>query len=483
MPAHRRDADLEMSPFDALLYRGDEDPATRSLLVATCLLENTPTREAFAATVDRASRVVRRLRQRVVPAPVPFVLPLWSVDPDFDLDYHVRFERAAGDGTLGQLIGRVQQEVARPLDQARPLWEMTLIEGLEHGRSAVLIKMSHAISDGVGIVKLFSALFDQSPRPERGALPPPPIPEDLTPDDVMNRALRRLPRTTARALLSSSVRTLSVARRVTQDPVPALRDATAYLDSVRRVLAAGGRPSELLAGRSLKRRCLAFDMPLARMKQAGQRLDASINDVYLAGIVAALRRYHLEMGVAPAPLPIAIPVNLRSEDDAAAGNRFGVVMLAAPVNVDDPMRRIAMIREQVRTGRGERAVGAPGDLAGVFARLPDWLRTRIAASAPKPDIQASNVPGSPVPIFLAGSRVEKLYAFGPVPGVAAMFALQSLAGTCYVGVNLDAAAITDQGLLASCIEEGFEELLATGRRGGKRPVRLIVGEPSSERQA
>jgi WS/DGAT/MGAT family acyltransferase len=470
-----------MSPFDALLYRGDEDPATRSLLVAACVLEDSPSREAFLATVDRASRLVRRLRQRVVQAPIPLVLPIWSVDPDFDLDYHVRFERADAKGTLGQLIGRVQREVTRPLDQARPLWEMTLIEGLEHGRSAVLIKMSHAISDGVGIVKLFSALFDESPQPKRDALPPPPVPEDLTPDDVVNRALRSLPRKTARTLFDSSMTTLSLARRLRRDPGPTLREATAYIDSARRVLAAGGQPSPLLAGRSLRRRCLVFETPLARIRQAGQRFDASINDVYIAGVVAALRRYHEAMGVAPEPLPIAIPVNLRSDDDAAAGNRFGVVVLAAPVDVDDPGRRIEMIREQMRAGRNERAVGAPGDLAGVFARLPEWLRTRIAASAPKPDIQASNVPGSPVPIFLAGSRVERLYAFGPVPGVAAMFALQSMAGTCYVGVNIDPAAISDLGLFAACIEEGFDELLTTGRRGAKSPVTLVVGEPSRER--
>lgn len=465
MPTESREADRYMSPFDALLYRGDVEPATRSMLAAACLLDRPPGRRAFIDAVDRASRLVLRLRQRVVAAPVSVLLPVWAVDPDFDLSYHLRFLRADAPGSFEQLLGIVQQEVMRPLDQARPLWEMILVEGLAEDRAAVIIKMSHAISDGVGIVRLFTALFDEQQHPDRGPMPPAPIPEDITPDDVVERALKRLPRALARTALRSSGAALALARQASDHSGPSLAELRAYVGSLQRMVKPGAEPSPVLRGRSLARRCIAFEIPLAQIKQAGQRLDASVNDVYLAGVIGALRRYHLGLGVAPAPIPMAIPVNLRSDTDQAAGNRFGVVTLAAPLDVADVARRLAIIKEQVRSGRKEPAVGAPAALANAFCRLPDWLRQRLAAQAPKPDVQASNVPGSPVPVYLAGSRLERVYAFGPVPGVAAMIALQSLAGTCSVAVNLDPAAITDLDLFMTSLHEGFAEVLPKTGRG------------------
>ena len=91
MAAQTRDTGSRMSPFDALLYRGDREPTTRSMLVAACVLDRTPDRAAFKLAIDRASRLVLRLRQRVVTPALSLALPVWNVDPDFDLDYHVRY--------------------------------------------------------------------------------------------------------------------------------------------------------------------------------------------------------------------------------------------------------------------------------------------------------------------------------------------------------------------------------------------------------
>jgi len=474
MAAQTRDTGSRMSPFDALLYRGDREPATRSMLVAACVLDRTPDRETFKLAIDRASRLVLRLRQRVVTPALSLALPVWNVDPDFDLDYHVRYATVEAPGTLANLLDQVQHEVVRPLDQYRPLWEMLLLEGLEDGRAAVLIKLSHAVSDGIGILKLFTALFDQQRRPPHGPLPAAPMPQDSTPEDALEQLLRRVPVSVARRVLGSSGSALSFARQILSEPAPPLRRAREYFASMQRVLAPDTEPSPALRDRSLARRCFAFDIPLARMKQASRQYDVSTNDVYLAGIVAALRRYHLELGVPPVRLPLAIPVNLRDEDDAAAGNRFGVIVLAAPLDVADPSQRLTMLKTQVRSGRGEPAIGAPADLAALFARLPEWLRTRVAARTPKPDVQASNIAGSPVPIYLAGGRVESLYAFGPLPGVAVMFAMQSLAGTCYVGVNTDAAAVTETELFAKCVHDGFAETLPRSGRAGPLAAPIVA---------
>lgn len=462
MAAGSAETSRRMTAFDAVLYRGDDDPHTRALLAVACVLDHPPTREQFIDTCDRASRIILRLRQKVVAPPVPLFLPSWIVDPDFDLAYHVRFGRLAAPGGPRELMEAVQAELVTPLDNGRPLWEAVLLEGFRGSKAAVIIKMSHAVTDGIGAVRLFAALIDTERAPDKGEMPPEPIPEDVTPEELLERSVRRLPASALRLLTGGWREVAGAAARLASEPRSTAGPWVDYVRSLGRVITAQGEPSPLLAGRSLARRCLAFEMPLADLKKTGKAVDATVNDVYLAGIVGALRRYHETLGEMVATVPIAIPVNLRSEDDPAAGNYFGVILMAGPIGEPDPRERIRLIGRAVRSGRVEPAIGAIGVLAPVLARLPGTLRRSLTESTPRPDVQASNVPGSPAPLYLAGARIEKSYAFGPVPGCGAMLSMQSLAGSCFVGVNLDPAAFTDPGLFGRCLRQGFMETLALG---------------------
>jgi diacylglycerol O-acyltransferase len=454
-----------MAAFDAFLYRGDDDPHTRALLAVAYVLDRMPSRQAFVEAYDRASRLVLRLRQRVVDPPTPLFLPAWIVDPDFDLDHHLRFARLPGSGSMADLLDVVQEEVTAPLDSARPLWEALLLEGLEGGRAAVVMKMSHAITDGIGALDLFSALIDTTRRPDKGPMPPVPVPQDVTPEELLWQELAGWPAAAWQAVRAGLERlpgSLWRAPRLRH----ALGEAAGFTESLGRVLGPHGTPSPLLAGRSLRRRCAALEIPLADFRRTAKRTGGSVNDVYLAGVAAAMRRYHEALGTPAQDLPLAIPVNLRRGDDPAAGNHFGAILLAAPVGVKDPVRRIARVREAVRAGRAEPAIGALGAMAPVLARLPAAARRALAARSPKPDIQASNVPGPTRALYLAGARILRSHAFGPVPGVAAMFTLQSIAGTCFIGIHYDPAAITDGGRFARSLTLGFRETL---RPGNPRP--------------
>jgi len=451
-----------MTSFDTVLFRGDADPNTRALLSVAYVLDRPPTRAQFVASFERASRMILRMRQKVVAPPLPLFLPSWIVDPDFDLGYHLRFGRLPAPGGPRELMEAAQAEVVSPLDADRPLWEAVLLEGFRGGKAAAIIKMSHAVTDGLGAVKLFAALIDTERSPAQVGLPPEPIPEDVTPEELLERSLRRLP---ASALHVATTRWRDVTGTVLRavgEPRSTATVALHYLGSLRRVMAAQGAPSPLLAGRSLARRCLGFEMPLTDLKRAGKAVGATVNDLYLAGLVAALRRYHEAMGEWVDTVPIAIPVNLRSEEAPATGNYFGAILMAGPVGEPDARERLRLIGEAVRAGRAEPAIGVMSALAPVLARLPEGLRRSLAESTPRPDVQASNVPGPAVPIYLAGARIEKSYAFGPAPGTGAMFTLQSLAGTCFVGANVDPAAFTDPELLGRCLQQGFAETLALG---------------------
>src|ERR1700684_3964119 len=108
----------------------------------------------------RASRGVIRMRQKVVVPSVPVAAAQWVVDPDFDLDYHLRRVALPAPGTQRQLLVLAAGQLASPLDLARALWEVVYVEGLEGGRAALLSKFSHAISDGVGGIELFGQVYD-----------------------------------------------------------------------------------------------------------------------------------------------------------------------------------------------------------------------------------------------------------------------------------------------------------------------------------
>ena len=206
-------------------------------------------------------------------------------------------------------------------------------------------------------------------------------------------------------------------------------------------------PSPLLRRRSLSSRTEAIDIKFSDLHKASKAAGGSINDAYLAGLCGALRLYHEAKGIPVATLPMAVPVNLRSDDDPAGGNRFAGVNLAAPVGVVDPAKRILKVRAQMMSKREERAIDMVGAMAPLISLLPDSLLESVAGSVVNSDVQASNVPVYPGDTFIAGAKILRHYGIGPLPGVAMMVVLVSRAGYCTITTRYDRAAIADPKLV------------------------------------
>ena len=160
----------ELSAVDQLLHRGEANPRTRSGImgVETARL-HARLGHAFAARFENASRKVLRLRQKVVMPTLPTAAPRWVVDPDFNLDFHVRRIRVPEPGTLREVIDLAEVALQSPMDISRPLWTATLVEGLADGRAALMLHLSHAVTDGVGGVEMFANIYDleRDPPPRR----------------------------------------------------------------------------------------------------------------------------------------------------------------------------------------------------------------------------------------------------------------------------------------------------------------------------
>ena len=464
----------ELSAVDQLLHRGEANPRTRSGIMGVELLDSTPDWERFRARFENASRKVLRLRQKVVMPTLPTAAPRWVVDPDFNLDFHVRRLRVPEPGTLREVLDLAELALQSPMDISRPLWTATLVEGLADGRAATMLHLSHAVTDGVGSVEMFANIYDLEPDPPPQGEAPLPIPQDLSPNDLMRNGLNKLPGSIAGNLVGALGGAASVVGRVVRDPVSAVSGVVGYARSSARVMGPVSEPSPLLRRRSLTTRTEAIDIKFSDLHKASKAASGSINDAYLAGLCGALRLYHEAKGIPVETVPMAVPVNIRSDDDPAGGNRFAGVNLAAPVGVVDPARRIQKVRAQMMKKREERAIDMVGAIAPVLSLLPDSFLESMAGSIVGSDVQASNVPVYPGDTFIAGAKILRHYGLGPLPGVAMMVVLVSRAGYVTVSTRYDRASITDPRLWARCLLAGFDEVLALGGEGRSTPASFTV---------
>lgn len=448
----------EMNALEALMWRAEADPRLRSTICSLELLDVTPDWERFLAATDWATRLVPRFRQRVVEPALGLGHPAWVVDRDFDLHYHARRVRLAGDADWDEALRVAEQIAMVPFDRSRSPWEVVLIEGLPDGQAAFLLKMHHATTDGLGAVQLLSMLHstrrEASPdKPQPAPLPP----ERTSPADVLarqvTRDIGRLP-----ATIAGAAGALAAFRR----PYGATRGALRFAASMRRVLSdpdAEGSP--LLRERSLSWRFATMDVPFAPLRAASKTVGGSLNDAFLAALLGGYRRYHEELGTPVDRIPIAIPISVRRPGDPDGGNQFAGARLAGPVGIADPSERMREIGAMVLRAREEPAVAALGHAAPALSRLPGALISPVAGNLTKAnDLQASNIPGIREDRYIAGAKILKAYPFGPLPGCATMITLVSHLDGCCIGINLDPAAVTDPERFVRCLREGFDEVLA-----------------------
>ena len=366
----------------------------------------------------------------------------------------------SGPGTLREVFDLAEVMLQSPLDISRPLWTVTLVEGLADGKAATLLHISHAVTDGVGSVVMFAEIYDIERDPPTRPTPPLPIPQDLSPNDLMRQGFNHLPMAIIGSVLGALSGAVSVTGRAVLEPASTVSGIVGYALSGMRVINRAAEPSPLLRRRSLATRTEAIDIPLSDLHKAAKAGGGSINDAYLAGLCGALRRYHEALGVPISTLPMAVPVNLRADADTAGGNQFTGVNLAAPVGTTDPVSRMKKIRAQMTQRRDEPAMNIIGSIAPVLSILPTAVLEGITGSVVGSDVQASNVPVYPGDTYIAGAKVLRQYGIGPLPGVAMMVVLISRGGWCTITVRYDRASVQNEALFAQCLVEGFNEVLA-----------------------
>lgn len=449
-----------MNELETAMWRSERHPQQSSTICTLLMLDIAPDWDRLVAAHDWATRLVARGRERVLEPALPTGPPAWVPDEEFSLDHHLYRHEVARPGTIAVLLEQVADLALAPLDRSRPLWEGHLIEGLEGGRAAYFLKLHHALTDGLGGIQLMALV--QSRTREHTPGKPVSSPADPVAGDPLTLSAVELARAAAhtpglaRQALSAGWNALTRPRLVASE---SLR----YAASLRRVLSPPAERSPLFAGRDGRTWVFGvLECPLADLRAAGRAAGGSVNDAYVAALLGGIRRYHERHGVEIEELPITMPVSLRRADDPMGGNKFAGAFLAAPVGVVDPLERIAAVRGEVLSVRTEPALDTFSLVAPVLNRLPSGLGAAVVRLGANADLSASNVPGLPYPVYLAGARVDRVFPFGPLPGVAVMAAMVSHVETACIGLNIDGGAVADTDVLLGCLAEGLDEVTGAG---------------------
>lgn len=458
-PAH-------MEPADAVMWDIELDPVLRSTITAVAVLDRSPDWDRLRTRLERASRMIPRLRQRVIVPPMRLGPPRWVVDPHFELDYHLRRVRATGDGTLADVLAVAEPIAMDAFDRARPLWQFTLVEGLEGGRSALIQKLHHSMTDGVGGIELALMLLDAERDAPELDMPEPPTSVPMSPLSMAADASIEGLRGALSQILAVPG---GVARGVVcavADPIGSSIRANDLGRSLARMLAPiPESASPLMQDRSLGRRFHALDVSLADLKAAGHRAagpdgGGSVNDAFLAGVVGGLARYHERHGAPLSELRLTMPISLRRPGDHPGGNRFAPARFAVPADITDPIERMQRLGALAEHWRDEPGLAHTDAVAAVLDRLPVSVTTSIFGGMLKHvDAVVTNVPGVDDTVYLGGAEVLRQYAFAPPTGAAINVALVSHCGRACIGVVVDTAAVDDDAGLMDDMAAAFDEVL------------------------
>jgi WS/DGAT/MGAT family acyltransferase len=437
-----------MSDTEALMWALEDDPVLRSTFANVTFLDSVPDIDRFRDRMLLAVEALPRLRQRVYDAP-GIANPEWVDDPFFDLDFHVRRIAVPSPGDDRAVLDLAAQLSVDPFDRARPLWQFTLVEGLQGGRAAMVQKLHHTITDGEGGVRLSAMFLDvaRDATEPLGGVPEPAIIEQasgMSPGDAVRNAMK-IPLGLARG---------GVDAFSGGNPVESVRSL------LRQVAVSEPARSPLWSARSLRRRLDTMSIPLDRVKAAATALGGSINDLFVCGACGGAGAYHRAKGAPVDELRMAMPISTRT-DKGSGGNAFTPTRMLVPVGLEDPELRFAAIQAAINVTKGERAIGLTSSVAGLLSPLPNQLLTRFARQqVGTVDFTTSNVRGAPFDLFIGGARIEGNYPIGPMAGTAFNLTTLSYAGKLDMGCMIDAAAVDDPELLLSCLQESFRELLA-----------------------
>lgn len=445
------------SLVDAAWLHMDE-PTSMAVIVGVIMFEDPLDFATLKQLVrDRLLRV-RRFRQRVREPLFGVGIPEWETDPYFDLDahlHHIALPPPHDQSALHRLVGDL---MSTPLDFSKPLWQFHLVEEYEEG-CALLCRLHHSMADGLALVQVLLSLADDAT----------PIQLALPRDE--NGARKK------GGMFGPAKKMMRLGTKFAGQAIEIASDGTRLRDTARlgasgtlalgKLLLIGPDEPSLFKGKVgvIKRAAWSQPLPFADVKFVSRALDATINDVLISAVTGALGRYleSREQDTEGMNLRAMIPVNLRAPgnlnlDDM--GNRFGLVFLDLPVGIQEPIKRMAILKKRMDAiKRTPEAVVAFGILGAIGATPTVVEKTINRLFGMKATAVMTNVPGPREPIYLMGNRIRGIMFWVPTPANLGLgVSIISYAGEVVVGVGTDARLVPDPDVIVQAFVEEFRAL-------------------------
>lgn len=463
-----------LSGWDAVLLYS-ETPNVHMHTLKVAVIELDPDRRDF--DVDTFRRVIHSRLYKLEPfcyqlvdIPMKFHHPMWRESCEVDLTYHIRPWRLPAPGGRRELDEAVGEIASTPLDRSRPLWEMYFVEGLANHRIAVVGKIHHALADGVAAANLLARGMDLAPgpQPERDRYAPDPAPTKaelvLSAFGDHLRQLGRLPRT-----IRYTSQGLGRVRRSARKLSPQLtRPFTPPPTFMNHML-------------TPERRFATATLALAEVKETSKRLSVTINDLVLAISTGALRslltRYD---GSADHPLLTSVPVSFDFSPDRISGNLFSGMLVALPTDIDHPLERVRLCRENAISAKESHQLLGPELVSRWAAYFPPapaeslfrWLAGRDGQNKIL-NLTISNVPGPRERGRVGGALVTELYSVGPLTaGSGLNITVWSYVDQLNISVLSDGATVHDPHEVTDAMVNDFVEI----RRAAGLSEKLTIVE-------
>jgi WS/DGAT/MGAT family acyltransferase len=433
---------------------------TNLMMVTSLMLFDEPIEfERLKATLEQRLLCFERFRQRVIESTIPLGGPRWEADPTFDIRSHAHRLALPAPGDRAALQELVSDLMSTPLDLSKPPWQYHLIEGYGGG-CAVLARLHHCIADGIALAQVLLSMTD--PQPE------PPAAEHAS---VARH--ERGPRSPLFAAVDTTMRItgtlLHEGAGLLNHPEHALDLAMVGVDSVAalgKLLLIGPDPQTAFKGPlGVAKRC-AWSAPIALpdVKAVGRVTGTTVNDVLLAAVTGALRRYLQGRGqpVDGVSIRAVIPVNLRAPDASIEmGNRFGLVFVDLPVGMADPFERLLRFKAQMDTIKGSPEAVVTFGLLKAIGMTPLGVEQRvIELFGSKATAVITNLPGPRETLYLAGKPLRHIMFWVPQSGRLGLgVSIMSYAGEVCLGIATDVGLAPDPEAIIAGFQAEFDDLI------------------------
>ena len=494
MPQHRDDTRL--SSGDALFLYLEREGMPLNV-ASVSIFEGHISLQGCSRFIESKLPLIPRYRQRIAPPPFGIGAPRWEFDPEFDIRHHVH-QVTLKHGTDAEVKAIAGAILSTMLDRRHPLWDFTLIHGLQGDRTAIVTRMHHCLADGLAGVSLMNALMDASsevrPLPRKKAhfhVPEARPARNFVDELILSSvslaeriltAQKELFQVFEQVLASASqqrgrTRTAPQLTKSSEARIPSMEDFARLMPEV-------SAATQLLPFNVICRGPQKFgwtEIPLADLKAVKQACGATVNEVALTIITSTIQRYVESRGVRLKGrlLRIVVPVNVRGNGSTnELGNRITFVPITIPLDIRSLRRLVSAIRQRtafLKSAHVAECVGLFGTMLGTIPTPAQQFAGQIVSQIPLGlcNLIFTNVPGPTSPLYLLGHKLVRCYPYVPIGGELGInCAMLTYDGTAYFGFTADVHAVPDVGRLERFLLRSFSELwqaVGLGPRRTKRP--------------